>query len=49
LPDHRMALQNMDTLLAVCAITASGTPIIVIVLQKKLAKRTFEPDRFTTE
>ncbi len=30
LPDHRMALQNMDTLLAVCAITASGTPIIVI-------------------
>lgn len=43
LPDHRMALQNMDTLLAVCAITASGTPIIVIVLQKKLAKRTFEP------
>ncbi|HHG7250341.1 TPA: hypothetical protein ACPXR8_004758, partial [Klebsiella pneumoniae] len=25
------------------------TPIIVIVLQKKLAKRTFEPDRFTTE
>ena len=49
LPDHRMALQNMDTLLAVCAITASGTPIIVIVLQKKLAKRTFEPDRFATE
>jgi predicted MFS family arabinose efflux permease len=46
LPDHRMALQNMDTLLAVCAITASGTPIIVIVLQKKLAKRTFEPDRY---
>ncbi|MDH8468892.1 hypothetical protein QIG79_27430, partial [Klebsiella pneumoniae] len=36
-------------LLAVCAITALGTPIIVIVLQKKLAKRTFEPDRFTTE
>lgn len=49
LPDHRMALQNMDTLLAVCAITASGTPIIVIILQKKLAKRSFEPDRFTTE
>ena len=48
LPDHRMALQNMDTLLAVCAITASGTPIIVIVLQKKLAKRTIPPDRCTT-
>ncbi len=41
--------ESMDMLLAVCAITASGTPIIVIVLQKKLAKRTFEPDRFTTE
>lgn len=49
LPDHRMALQNMDTLLAVCAITASGTPIIVIVLQKKLAKRTFARDRYSTQ
>ncbi len=49
LSDHRMALQNMDTLLAVCAITASGTPIIVIVLQKKLAKRTFARDRYSTQ
>lgn len=49
LPDHRMALQNMDTLLAVCAITASGTPLIIIVLQKKLAKRTIPSDRCTTE
>ncbi|WP_259274695.1 hypothetical protein, partial [Klebsiella pneumoniae] len=36
-------------LLAVCAITASGTPIIVIVLQKKLAKRTFARDRYSTQ
>ncbi|MRE39793.1 MFS transporter [Klebsiella quasipneumoniae] len=49
LPDHRMALQNMDTLLAVCAISASGTPLIIIVLQKKLAKRTIPSDRLTTE
>ncbi|HDK6715415.1 TPA: MFS transporter [Klebsiella quasipneumoniae] len=49
LPDHRMALQNMDTLLAVCAISASGTPLIIIVLQKKLAKRTIPSDRCTTE
>ncbi|MDU2477600.1 MAG: MFS transporter [Klebsiella sp.] len=40
---------SMMYLMTTCAITASGTPIIVIVLQKKLAKRTFEPDRFTTE
>lgn len=48
LPDHRMALQNMDTLLALCAISASGSPIIIIILQKKLAKRTIPPDRHTT-
>ncbi|HDT1276417.1 TPA: MFS transporter [Klebsiella quasipneumoniae subsp. similipneumoniae] len=48
LPDHRMALQNMDTLLALCAISASGSPIIIIILQKNLAKRTIPPDRHTT-
>lgn len=48
LPDHRMALQNMDRLLALCAISASGSPIIIIILQKKLAKRTIPPDRRTT-
>ncbi|HCI6144532.1 MFS transporter [Klebsiella quasipneumoniae] len=48
LPDHRMALQNMDRLLALCAISASGSPIIIIILQKKLAKRTSPPDRCTT-
>ncbi|MFS7243293.1 MFS transporter [Serratia proteamaculans] len=44
LPGHVMAPQNMNTLLAVCAISASGFPIIVIILQKKLAKRKIQPD-----
>ena len=39
LPDHGMAPQNVNRLLAVCAISASVFPIIVIILQKKLAKR----------
>lgn len=46
LPDHGIATQNMNTLLAVCAISASGFPIIVIILQKKLAKRTIQPNHF---
>ncbi|WP_375036848.1 MFS transporter [Acinetobacter sp. RW6] len=39
LPDHDMAPQNVNKLLMVCAISASGFPILVIILQKKLAKR----------
>ncbi|ANS42915.1 MFS transporter [Serratia inhibens] len=39
LPDHGMTPQNVNKLLAVCAISSSGFPIIVIILQKKLAKR----------
>ncbi|MEG0230726.1 MAG: MFS transporter [Hafnia sp.] len=46
LPDHGIATQNMNTLLAVCAISALGFPIIVIILQKKLAKRTIQPNHF---
>lgn len=46
LPEHGIATQNMNTLLAVCAISASGFPIIVIILQKKLAKRTIQPNHF---
>ena len=38
-PKNAIAPQNVNTLLAVCAISASGFPIIVIILQKKLAKR----------
>ncbi|UDQ78217.1 MFS transporter [Erwinia rhapontici] len=49
LPDYGMAPQNLNTLLAVCAISASGFPIIVIILQKKLAKRNIRPDDLITD
>jgi predicted MFS family arabinose efflux permease len=49
LPGHVIAPQNMNTLLAVCAISASVFPIIVIILQKKLAKRTIQPDHLTID
>ncbi|MEJ5078246.1 MFS transporter [Erwinia sp. MYb535] len=49
LPDYGMAPQNLNTLLAVCAISASGFPIIVIILQKKLAKRKIRPDHLITD
>lgn len=39
LPEHVIAPQNMNKLLAICAISASGFPVIVIIQQKKLAKR----------
>ncbi|WP_343569291.1 MFS transporter [Acinetobacter sp.] len=39
LPDHDMAPQSVNTLLALSAISAAGFPILVIILQKKLAKR----------
>jgi hypothetical protein len=39
LPAHGMTPQSVNTLLAVCAISAAGFPILVIILQKKLAKR----------
>ncbi|MDA3559400.1 MFS transporter [Acinetobacter sp. AOR15_HL] len=42
LPDHGMAPQNVNKLLMICAISAAGFPILVIILQKKLAKR-FHP------
>lgn len=44
LPDHGMAPLDVNVLLAVCAISASGFPIIIIILQKKLAKRTIQSD-----
>lgn len=49
LPGHAIASQNMNTLLGVCAISASGFPIIVIILQKKLAKRTRQQDHLINE
>ncbi|NUF34099.1 MFS transporter [Acinetobacter oleivorans] len=39
LPDHGMAPQNVNKLLMICVISAAGFPILVIILQKKLAKR----------
>lgn len=42
LPDHGMAPHNLNKLLVICAISAAGFPILVIILQKKLAKR-FHP------
>ncbi|KOC89055.1 MFS transporter [Winslowiella iniecta] len=44
LPGHDMAPQHINSLLAICAISAAGFPVMVIILQKKLAKRTLEPD-----
>lgn len=42
LPDHGMTPQNLNKLLVICAISAAGFPILIIILQKKLAKR-FHP------
>lgn len=39
LPAHGMTPQSVNTLLAVCAISAAGFPILIIILQKKLTKR----------
>lgn len=49
LPGHAIAPQNMNTLLGVCAISASGFPIMVIILQKKLAKRTLQPNHLIND
>lgn len=38
LPNQGITPQNLNTLLAVSAVTASGFPLIVIILQKKLAE-----------
>lgn len=42
LPDHDMTPQNVNKLLMICAISAAGFPILVIIMRKKLAKR-FHP------
>ncbi|MDK1704260.1 MFS transporter [Serratia rubidaea] len=42
LPDQGITTQNLHGLLVVCALAASGFPVLVIILQKKLAKRTPE-------
>ncbi|EKN5999759.1 TPA: MFS transporter [Yersinia enterocolitica] len=49
LPGYAIAPQNMNTLLGVCAISASGFPIMVIILKKKLAKRTLQPNHLIND
>jgi len=44
LPDQGLTTQNLNRLLIISAFIASGFPIMVIILQKKLAKRTIQPD-----
>lgn len=44
LPDQGITAQNLNRLLVVSALAASGFPVMVIILQKKLAKRTLQPD-----
>ena len=44
LPGHIMAPRNINTLLAASAIFASFSPIIIVILQKKLAKRLIQAD-----
>ncbi|MDR2249572.1 MFS transporter [Acinetobacter sp.] len=39
LADHGMAAENINKLLVVCAISASLFPILVLIMQKKLAQR----------
>lgn len=40
LPNQGITTQNLNRLLVVSALAASGFPLMVIILQKKLAKRT---------
>lgn len=49
LPDQEITTQNLNGLLMVSAVAASGFPVMVIILQKKLAKRTIQPDHITTD
>ena len=43
LPDQILAPENVNILLAVCAISALIFPVVVLILQKKLAKRMIHP------
>ncbi|NHV07836.1 MFS transporter [Cronobacter turicensis] len=44
LPDHEITTQNLNRLLVVSALAAAGFPVLVIILQKQLAKRTMRAD-----
>jgi predicted MFS family arabinose efflux permease len=49
LPDHSITAQNLDRLLALCALAATLFPMMVMTLQKKLAKRIRQPDHFVSD
>lgn len=49
LPDYSITAQNLDRLLALCALAATGFPLMVMALQKKLAKRIRQPDHFVND
>ncbi|MBV8872784.1 MAG: MFS transporter [Metakosakonia sp.] len=44
LPEQGLTTQNLNRLLVVSALAASGFPVMVILLQKKLAKRITQPE-----
>ncbi|EKY3118468.1 MFS transporter [Cronobacter turicensis] len=44
LPDQEITTQNLNRLLMVSALAAAGFPVLVIILQKQLAKRAMRAD-----
>lgn len=44
LPEQEITTQNLNRLLVVSALAAAGFPLLVLILQKKMAKRTNKPD-----
>ena len=44
LPDQGLITPNLNRLLVVSALAASGFPVMVIILQKRLAKRACQPE-----
>lgn len=49
LPGLGITTQNLNILLVVSALAAFGFPVMVIILQKKLAKRTIQPDNLAID
>ena len=49
LPDHEIKTQNLNRLLAISASGASAFPLMVIMLQNKLAKRTSQADQLNVD
>lgn len=45
LPEQTITARDLNRLLVISALAAAGFPVLVIVLQNKLAKRVTQPDR----